>query len=186
MRAELKWIIAAGAVFIGLTGFQLPSRSFGDPASESDELAIRNRAFLYAVAVSNIDSLLPFFPRTGEFAYTFTFRHPHGDSVGVWRFPAADARRAIEGPLRLSFSSQDGMVGMGSLLSATTGINRAWRRVAHHRFVPPGSQDSSPTYVQWRREGLRWVVAALGDEGMEEGMEPSWSPEHVRDHGAAN
>jgi len=174
MRTFSK-VCIAGLVVLGLTGFQFPTPYFRAVGGVADELESTNRAFLFAVAVANLDSLVPFFPSTGEFTYTFTFRHEHGDSVGIWRFPAADARRAIQEPLRLSLSRQDGMVGMGSFISATTGTDRGWRRVSNHRFVPPGSDATSPTYVEWRREGSRWVVSAFGDEGLDEGMEPSWA-----------
>ena len=37
-----------------------------------------------------------------------------------------------------------------------------WRRVGGNRFVPPGAPASSPIFVEWRREGDAWVVAAAG------------------------
>jgi hypothetical protein len=39
-----------------------------------------------------------------------------------------------------------------------------WRRAAGNRFVPADEPDSSPFYVQWRREDGRWVVSEIGDE----------------------
>jgi len=35
---------------------------------------------------------------------------------------------------------------------------RAWGRVWGERFVPPGSEITSPVYVRWRKEGSGWVV----------------------------
>jgi hypothetical protein len=33
-----------------------------------------------------------------------------------------------------------------------------WPRVGGVRFVPPGSDAESPTYVKWRKEGGKWVI----------------------------
>jgi hypothetical protein len=35
---------------------------------------------------------------------------------------------------------------------------RMWLRVKGNKFVPPGAEISSHTYVRWRKEGGRWVV----------------------------
>ncbi|HEX8829777.1 MAG TPA: hypothetical protein VF705_01340, partial [Longimicrobium sp.] len=43
------------------------------------------------------------------------------------------------------------------------------------RFVPPGAPSGSPTFVEWRREDGRWVVAAIGDEPLL-GPEPPGVP----------
>ncbi|BCM89903.1 hypothetical protein IAD21_01753 [Abditibacteriota bacterium] len=33
-----------------------------------------------------------------------------------------------------------------------------WTRTADNKFVPPGSEVTSSTYVKWRKEGTRWVI----------------------------
>ena len=47
-----------------------------------------------------------------------------------------------------------------------------WRRVGASRFVPPGEADASPTFVEWRREDGRWVVASFGDTHI--ALPPGW------------
>lgn len=42
------------------------------------------------------------------------------------------------------------------------GDGEMWPRVGGARFVPPGSDAESPTYVKWRKEGDRWVVDEIG------------------------
>jgi len=36
--------------------------------------------------------------------------------------------------------------------------SRMWIRVKGNKFVPPGNEISSHTYVRWRKEGGRWVI----------------------------
>ncbi len=37
-----------------------------------------------------------------------------------------------------------------------------WPRVGGSRFVPPGQDASSPTFVTWRKEAGRWVIDEIG------------------------
>lgn len=147
------------------------------PAGMRQELEARNRAFLNAMEVFDVDSVLTFFPRDRDFTYTFTYHHPAGDSVSSWRFPAVDARRAIEGPLRLSLDQQGHVLGVGTFASALAFTDPNWKRVRGSRFVPPAAVETSAVYVQWTREGSQWVVVAFGDEGYADpSMEPLWVP----------
>lgn len=36
-----------------------------------------------------------------------------------------------------------------------------WTRVKGNKFVPPGEEITSHTYVRWRKEGGRWVIAEI-------------------------
>lgn len=178
VRTLLAWCSAVVIMFTTQIPPRLVNTGFvsADAAVEGNglELESRNTAFLNAVEVFDVDSMLAFFPRTGEFTYTFTFHHRAGDSIGIWRFPATDARSAVEGPLRGSLTQEGEFLGIGSFASALAFTHSNWRRVGEARFVPPPANASSGTYVEWRREGRRWVVAAFGDEGFDEGMEPPW------------
>jgi hypothetical protein len=96
--------------------------------------------------------------------------------VGTWRFPAADFRAAYRGLLN------DMLIGhvegnrVGSLSHQLRFRGSLWRRVRGNRFVPPDGPDSSPIYVQWRRdEDGRWVVSVIGDESYSgDAPLPSW------------
>lgn len=35
---------------------------------------------------------------------------------------------------------------------------KMWTRVKGNKFVPPGDEITSSTYVKWRKEGKRWVI----------------------------
>ena len=124
------------------------------------------RAFLTGDAREHEDSAAAFFPRSGDFAWVETTHQRDGDRVGIWRFPAADFRAAYRGPLTLedvlTVDSHGHRVGSFShqiLIRRPT-----WRRAPGNRFVPTDAPDSSPIYVQWRREDGRWVVSGIGDE----------------------
>lgn len=172
-------LLCSLAVFsLSITPMDLLSKRLAkesDVAAEARAgLAARNAAFLDAAEVFDVDSMLSFFSRSNDFTYTFTFHHRNGDSIAVWRFPAAEAKRAIEGPLRARLDDDGEFLGIGTFASALAFTLSDWRRVGESRFVPPRADAASGTYVEWRREGSQWVVAAFGDEGFEEGMEPAW------------
>jgi hypothetical protein len=106
-----------------------------------------------------------FFPTRGEWTWVLTTHYAgRPDSVGPWRFPAAQTDSAIgfNGPVCDAFRSGDYVV-LGTLVSRAGA--RPWRRVSGTRFVPPESGARSPVFVEWRREDERWVVASFGGEG---------------------
>jgi len=38
---------------------------------------------------------------------------------------------------------------------------KAWTRVPGNKFVPPGSELTSSTFVKWRKQGGRWVIEEI-------------------------
>jgi hypothetical protein len=38
---------------------------------------------------------------------------------------------------------------------------RMWDKVTDDKFVPPGYDSSDSSYVKWKKEGKRWVVAEI-------------------------
>ncbi len=38
---------------------------------------------------------------------------------------------------------------------------KAWTRVPGNKFVPPGAEITSSTFVKWRKEGGRWVIEEI-------------------------
>jgi hypothetical protein len=139
----------------------------------------RMDALARAIRSDQRDSVVAFFPRTGEWSWVRTTREPSTPrvvAVGAWRFPAEQTLRAIGeggpvcgsmepfqagiGPFEESFGVQMGMEGSRNGKSG-------WRRVGGTRFVPPDAPARSPIFVEWRREGERWVVASFGDQMVE-------------------
>jgi hypothetical protein len=127
------------------------------------------------VADSPNDGLVPFFPSRGDWSWVRTMRNaPGGDRADVWRFGAAETRRAIGegGPVCRTLDTGGGEIGpVSGTLGFATWVQfwrnegrRPWRRARGTRFVPPGAPIRSPVFVEWRREDGRWVVSALGDE----------------------
>lgn len=114
------------------------------------------------------ESFAAYFPREGTWVWRQTLRAaPGGDRVGRWRFPAAQTAEALSdsGPLCPSFFRGGGEAGARetSIAGRLSLDSARWRRIGA-RFVPPGSSASSPAFVEWRREGERWVISAFGDE----------------------
>ena len=153
----------------GATASRHGSDSALRTAEQKDALVARNRAFLKAVQSGDGERVSSFFPKQGTFTYTYLYHGRSGDTISEERFAAAEARREIvEGSLSESLAPVTHAVGLGTLYSETTRGIENWVRVNGTRFVPRSRGQSSPIYVEWRREGSLWVVSAFGDEGFED------------------
>lgn len=140
------------------------------PVAGQAGLGGRMQAFLREVEERPNTGLVAFFPRRGDWTWVQTLRDERGGGsrTGIWRFPGAETQRAIGvgGPVCDSFDQGggesgpwEGRLGMQAMLS-----RGPWRRVRGTRFVPPGADERSPVWVEWRREDGEWVVSAFGDE----------------------
>jgi hypothetical protein len=131
-------------------------------------------AFAEAVRAEDLDSIVAFFPRSGEWRYVHTVHMDEGTRAGTWRFPATDTRRAISASeLRRSFGLENEQV-MGLLSHQLRSRPGSWMPVVGNRFVPPGADASSLTYVRWRRENGVWVVDVVADESFSGRNRPPW------------
>lgn len=118
-----------------------------------------------------------FLPASGVFTLHRTTHSVGRSAVGTWRFERDDVARATRegGPLEGVFAIRYEAQPIGRFAHQVLNRGTAWRRVTPTRFVPPGAPRSSPVFVEWRREGERWVVSAVGDEGFDEGVPlPDW------------
>jgi hypothetical protein len=122
-----------------------------------------------------------FFPTSGDWRYTRTLHMPNGrDRVERWVFPAGETaalfdynqREEVDPLLESLRINQEGQK-IGLLLDQILQRPGEWRQVGRTRFVPPCASASSATYVQWRREGKRWVIDAFADEWFQ-GKLPTW------------
>ena len=137
----------------------------GAAGSGTTPLERRMEGFLAAARRSDVEGVVPFFPRRGSFTYLHTSYERDGAHPSTWIFPAADARKAItDGPLQPSFEIQAEGQTIGLFTHQLILRGTAWRRVRGTRFVPPGANASSGIFVEWRREGSEWVISAFGDE----------------------
>ncbi len=162
-----------------ITCFPRPSTAQPtDPVAVADESSLKERAdaFLRAVRRTNADSIAVFFPREADWTYVHTAHHRDGDRTAIRRFRGAESLAAIRlrGPLWASFEIQYESQPIGLFAHQVMLRGRGWRRVRGNRFVPPGAPASSPIFVEWRREGDQWVIAAFGDESFPSGETPSW------------
>jgi hypothetical protein len=116
-----------------------------------------------------------FFPQGGTFSYEHTAHESGGDRRGVRRFAGTGIRDLVfRGPLEnvLAINYESQPIGLFAHQVMLRGTN--WTRVSPTRFVPPGERASSPTFVEWRMEQGRWVIAAFGDESFPNGHTPRW------------
>ncbi|HEU0016370.1 MAG TPA: hypothetical protein VFQ45_22005 [Longimicrobium sp.] len=142
-----------------------------------DGLDARARGFLEAVRTHrrNAERIAAYFPREGEWRYVHTRHTAGGASVGVWRFPAGETLRAIQGPLVMSFDLHVEGQRVGTLVHQLLLRGSEWRRVRGTRFVPRDAPAGSAIYVQWRRESGAWVIDEIGDESFSgQAKLPSW------------
>jgi len=145
-----------------------PENTTASPRVDAQQGAVPaavNRAFLGAVLVGDVDSIMPFLPRAQVVTWIQTVHERGSRRVEVRRYTRERARGEItSGELRGSLASNMHSARVGSLSTQVIETGDEWVRVNRMRFVPPGSTDSGATYVQWRREGSRWVVSSFGDE----------------------
>jgi hypothetical protein len=117
-----------------------------------------------------------FFPRTGTLTWVNTLHDSAGVHTRERQFTADEARGALgfDGALWPSFVIQFEGQPIGlfvhQLMSRWANTTPDWRRVGRARYVPADEPDSSALFVEWRREGGRWVVSRFGDEAY--GVEP--------------
>jgi hypothetical protein len=138
-------------------------------------LTARTRSFLTAVNSGDYEQLLEFFPTQDRFTYVHTVHFRGGNRRGVWHFPAAQKSDAIEnGPLWPAFALQAESQPVGLFAHQVMMRGVKWHRVFGTRFVPPGETAASDIFVEWRREGSRWVVSRFGDEGFSQMPLPPW------------
>lgn len=167
-----RWITLAlvagiSAVFPG----SLHGQGRGGEVVPADRMA----ALLGAMSRHATDSLLAVFPGTGDWTYRQTVHMMRGQALRVWRIPAAQTREVVSSDLRRVFFLDVHAQPIGRLVHQVLHRGSEWRRVTPTRFVPPGASRSSPVFVEWRREGERWVVSAVGDEGFDDGVPlPAW------------
>jgi hypothetical protein len=136
--------------------------------------------FLASFDSINAADFAEFFPRTGHAVYRHTRHTVRGSEVVVRTFPAAEIPAALQysRPLWASFQFQFEEQPVGLLTQQVMLRTGRWGRVGEFRFVPPGADADSPTYVEWRREGQNWVISEYGDETFVDVPLPSWMVEH--------
>lgn len=168
----IRWwaIIALTAGMVVTFQCPLNGQSGGGEAVPANQMNV----LFNAMRRHSPDSLLAVFPNTGDWTYYHTVHTPRGAHLREWRIPAAQTREVANGDLRRVFFLDVHAQPIGRLVHQVLHRGRDWRRVTSTRFVPPGASRSSPVFVEWRREGDRWVVSAVGDEAFDGVPHPAW------------
>jgi hypothetical protein len=162
-------------VLVAAMSAMLPGPLNGQERGGDVVPADRMAALFNAMSLHSPDSLLAVFPATDDWTYRHTVHTLGRPALREWRIPAAQTREVVNGELRRVFFLDVHAQPIGRLVHQVLHRGREWRRVTSTRFVPPGASRFSPVFVEWRREGERWVVSAVGDEGFDEGVPlPAW------------
>ena len=185
MRRVRRWTAALLAAPLGLLATAAVAQERSPALSAAEVRALGSRMTALADSMrgyADSESFADWFPREGSWVWRQTLHGaPEGDRVLTWRFPAAQTVEALSdtGPLCPSFFRGGGEVETfpTTIAGRLSRDSARWRRVGL-RFVPPGAPASSPTFVEWRREGGRWVISELGDE--DEYAEPEQEPDAPR------
>ena len=163
------------AIGLLLSSASIPPTSLAQGGSPVPSIAARNRAFLAAVDSAGPDGILEFFPSEGHFTYVHTVHQMSGDHRRVWRFPAEQKGDVlVKGPLSASFEFHTENQIFGLLAHQIVMRGAQWHRVSGTRFVPRGETAASAIFIEWRREGSKWVVSSFGDESFSRLPLPRW------------
>jgi hypothetical protein len=177
----LRAAVAILTVLVSLSPPKVPSAEAGPRrlhVAAAVTLERVNQDFLEAVRTRNRERIASFFPTTDDFTHTVTEHGRNGREITVWRFPASEVRDAIwdervGGPFDYNYER----MRPGALSTWVTHSGTRWHRVPENRFVPPRAPVESGAYVQWRREGMRWVVIEIGDDSFDyDAPIPAWIP----------
>jgi hypothetical protein len=172
MRAMRLWAAALLSAPLGLLPTVGRAQERGPEPSAAEIRALRSRMATLADSMRGYElseSFAEWFPREGTWVWRQTLHGAPegGDRVVAWRFPAAQTVQALSstGPLCPSFFRGGGEVGTfpTTIAGRLSDDSVRWRQVGL-RFVPRGASASSPAFVEWRREGGRWVISEFGDE----------------------
>ena len=168
--------IAAAASSLSFSPAWSAAQRHAPPGPSAATLEARSRAFLEAVDSEDPEAVVAFFPSSGDFTYVHTQHRRGGNRVGIWRFPAAEKLKALQfqAPLWGVFEYVVEGQTLGLLRFQVMHRGTSWRRAYGTRFVPRGAPASSAAFVEWRREGDRWVVSTFGDESFADLPLPSW------------
>jgi len=139
--------------------------------------------FLRAVRDNGAEDLTRrFFPTSGIWTYTNTiYLKDGGVLLNRWEIPSAETAVLLSlkeappvDPVLESFQMRPEGQKLGMLIDIVGRSGDQWRLVGGNRFVPPSLIASSPIYVEWRKEGDRWVINAYGDAWFDPAHLPSW------------
>lgn len=176
--AKVFLVCLAGGALLTSCSLSTGERSHAAGAGADMVLDLEKRmeSFLASFDSISAEDFVEFFPRNDEVAYRHTRHTSHGDEISIKRFHARSIPASLEysGPLWPSFQFQFEGQPIGLLAHQVMVRTGRWLRFSEFRFVPPGSEASSPTYVEWRREGPRWVVSEFGDESFVDVDLPAW------------
>lgn len=148
-------------------------------SADTAELIARTGALAEAF-LDGEGRLRGFFPQRGSVTYVHTEHLDGRDSVVVRAYPAASLfsptpPASLLGVLDMSYERQPVGLFVHQMKSRQViSPPLRWKRVGATRVVPADEPANAPFFVEWRREGGRWVVSAFGDEGFQRVPKRKW------------
>jgi len=116
-------------------------------------------AFLDAIREKDRQKLLAFFSTTQPFRYVGTITNPPQVTEITFSQLQQDLERQAGW-----YDSLLGVEGEDSFRDWTTGDDgRRWTAAAGNRYVRWQADGKDSVYVEWRREGDRWVISAIAE-----------------------
>jgi hypothetical protein len=116
-------------------------------------------AFLDAIRQKDRQKLLTFFSTTRPFRYVGTITEPPLVAEVSFEQLRQDLER--QGGW---YDSLLGVDGEDSFRDWTTGDDsRGWNAAAGNRYVRMQADGKDSVYVEWQREGRRWVISAIAE-----------------------
>jgi hypothetical protein len=149
----------------------------GLSAQPPESLTSINARFLSLVDRVPPEALAEFFPIHGDITYRRFDRTDSGTVVRVVRLNFDEARQSLldlEGVLREALTTQNRDQLIGLFAHQLIFRGRSWIRIRPNRFVPRGAGPCSEIFVEWGREGGRWVITEIGDETFTSDALPDW------------
>jgi hypothetical protein len=122
-------------------------------SADSASLDVAMRKFISALKNRNVEGFLSLFSRT-RFFYASNPLNVVRVAISYNEL-AADLRK--KGDWYFTYLER-GDGGNYDAFVDNTGDGEMWRRGGGARFTPPGTEISDSTYVEWRKEGNRWVI----------------------------
>lgn len=166
---HLRWL---SLILLGITAV-VGQRADAQPLHRGT-LKQRVDAFLAAVDRVPAEQLVGFFPRSGDFTYRHTVHSADGVAQNEWRFPAAEIRAGLAGPLDVVLTVLHERQPVGLFAHQLQFRGRQWIHLGDGRFVPPDADRLSNIYLRWRLEDGVWVISELADESFKIDDLPPW------------
>ena len=127
---------------------------------QSDSVDAAMEKFLDAVRNGKSESALTFISSSG-----LGIKNTLGNNEGPTRVIKRSQFHRSKGWINNLFTKESGDEPdtLGSIIKSQK--EKTWKKVTPTKFIPatvPEYMDASEVYIEWKREGTKWVIAQVG------------------------